>query len=273
MPRGLACTAVDGFVADAHGLIIGEVETQPTGDLFRAPRRGPSSVLPTPVSATLPGHDRPADRRPVRGDDRTGQPLLHVTAQRCVDRQLGRLRTAGGSIGVPWRGCGAVFQTATARGGAARGRSWTALAPAGGRSRERRALERARSRSPPAPQTTDSALTAASTTARDVTVACRPPPGTTVPLRLATLRRQPRRPRSNTPPRSPPRTAGDPHAVPPWAGLATATRFARTDPNAAFECSSQPPPARCCDDRLNPPASGSYGDCSRSPTGGSSAPA
>src|SRR5829696_5638361 len=48
-------------------------------------------------------------------------------------------------------------------------------------------------------------------------------------------------------------TAGDPHAVPPWAGLATATRFARTNPNAAFECSSQPPPARCCDHRLNPP--------------------
>src|SRR5919112_5304345 len=150
--------------------------------------------------------------------------------------------------GIPDRHC------AWRRCGAARGRSWTALAPAGGRSRERRALERARSRSPPAPQTTESALTAASTTARDGTVACRPPPGTTEPLRLATLRRQPRRPRSNTPPRSPPRTAGDPHAVPPWAGLATATRFARTNPNAAFECSSQPPPARCCGDRLNPPS-------------------
>ena len=26
------------------------------------------------------------------------------------------------------------------------------------------------------------------------------------------------------------------------------------DPNAAFECSSQPSPSRCCDDRLNPPS-------------------
>ncbi len=33
----------------------------------------------------------------------------------------------------------------------------------------------------------------------------------------------------------------------------TAMAPVQTDPNAAFECSSQPPPSRCCDNRLNPP--------------------
>ena len=49
---------VDGFVADAHGLIVREVEPQAAGDLFRAPGRGPPSVLPPPVPATLPRHAR-----------------------------------------------------------------------------------------------------------------------------------------------------------------------------------------------------------------------
>src|SRR5215217_1914502 len=49
---------VDGFVTDAHGLIVGEVEPQAAGDLFRAPRRGPAPVLPSPMPAALPGHDR-----------------------------------------------------------------------------------------------------------------------------------------------------------------------------------------------------------------------
>ena len=109
----------------------------------------------------------PADCRPVRGDDETGQPVLHIALQRRVDRQLGRLWTAGGAVGVPLRGRGPVRQTAAARGGVAaqlagdRGRR---ALRAGGRSRAPRAVARARSRSPPALQTTDNALTAASPT-------------------------------------------------------------------------------------------------------------
>src|SRR3982751_1502753 len=110
---------VDGFVTDAHGLIIGEVEPQAAGDLFRAPRRGPPPVLPTPVPAALPGPDRPPEPRPARGDDQPGEPVLHVAPQRLVDRQLGRLRTAGGAVGVPLRGRGPVRQSAAARGGVA----------------------------------------------------------------------------------------------------------------------------------------------------------
>src|SRR3954470_6752082 len=110
---------VDGFVADPHGLIVREVEPQTASDLFRAPGRGPPPVLPPPVPAALPRHDRPVHRRPVRGDDETGEPVLHVPPQRLVDRQLGRLRTAGGAGSVPLGGRGPVRQTAAARGGVA----------------------------------------------------------------------------------------------------------------------------------------------------------
>src|SRR3954462_15411087 len=126
---------VDGFWADAHGLIVREVEPQAASDPFRAPGRGPPPVLPSPAPAALPRHDRPVHRRPVRGDDDTGEPVLHVAPQRLVDRQLGRLRTAGGAVGVPLRGRGPVRQTAAARGGVAaqlaRDRGRRALEPAG----------------------------------------------------------------------------------------------------------------------------------------------
>src|SRR3954464_14300166 len=69
---------VDGFMADAHRLVLGIVEPQAPSDLFRTPRRGPSSVLPGPVTTALPRHGRPVNRRPVRGDDRAGQTILHV---------------------------------------------------------------------------------------------------------------------------------------------------------------------------------------------------
>src|SRR3954447_4467964 len=82
---------VDRFGTDAHGLIIGEVEPQAAGDLFRAPRRGPASILSAPVSAALPRHDGPVHRRPVWGHDETGEPVLHVAPQRLVARQLRRL--------------------------------------------------------------------------------------------------------------------------------------------------------------------------------------
>ena len=126
---------VDGFVADAHGLILGEVKPQAAGDLFRAPGRGPAPVLPSPAPAALPRHDGPVHRRAVRGADETSEPVLHVAPQRLVDRQLGRLRTAGGSVSMPLRGCGPVRQTAAACGSVAaqlaRDRGRRALEPAG----------------------------------------------------------------------------------------------------------------------------------------------
>ena len=198
----------------------------------------------------LPG---PAHRRAVRGDDDTGEPVLHVPPQRLVDRQLGRFGTAGGAVGAiarSWPGM-PDRRCAWRRCGAARGRSWTARA-------SRRAISRTPCRCARQIaissrwQTTESALTAASPPARDAMVACRPPSGTTVPPRPAIPRPQRPHPHSSVPPRSTPRTGADPHAVPPRAGQATATRLAATDPNAASERPSQPPLSRCCDDRLNP---------------------
>src|SRR4051812_18204697 len=160
-------------------------------------------------------------------------------------RRSGRRAIARSWPGTPDRRC------AWRRCGAARARSWTARASVGGRSPAPRAVARARSRSPPARQTTDNALTAVSPPARDGMVACRPPSGTSGPRRLATPRPQPRRPHWSVPPRWQPRTDGDPHAAQQRADQARATRFARTDPNAASEQSSQPPLSRCCDDHLN----------------------
>jgi hypothetical protein len=48
------------------------------------------------------------------------------------------------------------------------------------------------------------------------------------------------------------RTGALHHVPPQGADPVTATALVQTDPTGAFECSSQPPPSGCCDDRLNP---------------------
>src|SRR5205085_10346730 len=93
---------------------------------------------------------------------------------------------------------------------------------------------------PPAPRTADTARRAASTRAQARLVACRPPPETTVSLLPATHPHDTRRPHSPSPPRSPPRTAADPHAAPPLADPATARHLARPNPSAASGCPSPP---------------------------------
>src|SRR4051794_10299815 len=51
-----------------------------------------------------------------------------------------------------------------------------------------------------------------------------------------------------------PRTVAAPLVLPPAVDLVTVMAPARTNPNAAFECPSQPPLSRCCDDRLKLPS-------------------
>jgi hypothetical protein len=126
-------------------------------------------------------------------------------------------------------------------------------APGGGRSPARHALGPAGEQSPPAPQTASTVPRAASPMMQTPLVACRPPPGTNVSPRRATLRQRIPHLHSTVPARSPPRTAGDPHAAPQGAGLAIEEHPALTDPNAASASSSQPPSSGCCDDHLNPP--------------------
>src|SRR5919107_1657856 len=54
---------IDGLMADAHRLVLRKVEPQAASDLFRTPRRSPASVLPGPMTAALPRHGRPVNRR------------------------------------------------------------------------------------------------------------------------------------------------------------------------------------------------------------------
>ena len=57
---------VDGLMTDAHELIIGEVDPGPEGDLFRAPRRRPSPVLPVRLCSALSRQGSPGPQRSCR---------------------------------------------------------------------------------------------------------------------------------------------------------------------------------------------------------------
>jgi hypothetical protein len=111
--RGL----VDRFVGDPHRLIIREVELDPTGDLFWAPRPRPAPILPPSMATTDPGHLRTGHRAAVGTDDRPGEPVLHIEPQRVVGGELCPLWTPGLPIGMPLRGRGPMVQ------GSATGRS------------------------------------------------------------------------------------------------------------------------------------------------------
>jgi len=156
--------------------------------------------------------------------------------------------TAPSWPGTPARRC------ASRRCAVARARPSTPPAPAAGRPPAPHAPAHARARSPRAPQTTGTAPRAALKMVQASSVACRPPPGTNVCRQLRIRLPGLPRPRWIALPRWPSRTDVDLHAEPLRAGPVTATRLARTAPNAASECSSQPPPSRCCDDRVNPPS-------------------
>ena len=77
---------VDGFVTDAHGLVLRKVEPEPVCDLFRAPGLRPSSILPASGPAALPCDARPADLVAARRGDPAGEPILHIVSQPRVHR-------------------------------------------------------------------------------------------------------------------------------------------------------------------------------------------
>ena len=110
---------IDGFMADAHGLIVREVDRQAAGDLLRAPGVRPPPALPRSMSAAFPGHGRAANRSPAWSDDHASQSFLHIGSQSRVERKLRLLWAASGSLGVPLRCRRAILQAAASSGGVA----------------------------------------------------------------------------------------------------------------------------------------------------------
>src|SRR5215212_1021368 len=107
---------VDGFVADAHCLVVREVDRQAPGNLFRAPGPGPSPILSLAMPAAVPGHGRTGNGNAARSGDDASQSLLHISAQGRVECKLRRFRATGRSLGMPLGGRRAILQS-TAAGG------------------------------------------------------------------------------------------------------------------------------------------------------------
>jgi hypothetical protein len=110
---------IDGFMADAHGVIVREVDREPAGDLLRAPGVCPPPILPPSMSTTFPGHGWAGHKSPARSDDDASQSFLHIGSQCRVDRKLPLLWPASGSLGMPLCCRRAILQTAASSGGIA----------------------------------------------------------------------------------------------------------------------------------------------------------
>src|SRR5271170_1487049 len=101
---------IDGFMANAHGLIVREVDRESAGYLLWAPGVCPPPILPPSMSTAFPGHGRAGHKSPARSDDDASQSLLHIGSQRRIDRKLPLLWPASGSLGMPLRCRRAILQ-------------------------------------------------------------------------------------------------------------------------------------------------------------------
>src|SRR4051794_19868579 len=110
---------VDGLMADAHGLIVREVDRQAASDLLRAPGSCPLPVFPRSMPTAFPGYGRAGNSSPAWSDNNASQSFLHRGSQGRIQRKLRRFGTASGSLGVPLRRCRAILKTAAPGGGVA----------------------------------------------------------------------------------------------------------------------------------------------------------
>src|SRR5699024_9937100 len=95
---------VDRLVADAHGLIIGEVDLQTLADLLRAPCPRPATIRPAGLVQALPCRwCRAVDERAVRSTDAASEPLLDVLPQPVVLDELRGLGTLRSLLSLPLR--------------------------------------------------------------------------------------------------------------------------------------------------------------------------
>ena len=151
---------VDGLVRDPHRVIVGIRYPEPMGDLLRAPRCRPMSVLAAALTSTTPGADVWARHgRPVLSHHRACEAVLHVAPQPIVRGQLGDLRALGTSGAVPLRSRRPITpdrRSESPRCDAALARQSTGLSGADGQCRAPRRPELSGSRSLPAPQRTGS---------------------------------------------------------------------------------------------------------------------
>ena len=153
---------VDGLVRDPHRCIVWILYPDPMGDLLRAPRRRPRSVLAAAMTAPTPGaHVRARHRRPVLSHDRACKAVLHVAPQPIVRGaawlssgawHVGRGATAPSTLDTPGR------RSESLRCAAALARQSTRLDGAAGRCRVPRRPELSRPRFLPAQQKTRSEL-------------------------------------------------------------------------------------------------------------------
>lgn len=84
-------------------------------NLLGAPRHTPSPLLSRPMPASLPRHDRPANRSSVLGNDLAGQPILHIRPQRRADRKFCTLWSTCRPLSVPLRRASPILETAASR--------------------------------------------------------------------------------------------------------------------------------------------------------------
>ena len=104
---------INCFMADAHVVIVREVDWKSAGDLLRAPGFCPPPIFPPSMAPAFPVHHRAGDKCPAGSHDGASQPLLHIGPQRRIDRKLPRFWSASGSLGVPLCCCRAILQAAT----------------------------------------------------------------------------------------------------------------------------------------------------------------
>ena len=104
---------VNRLVRDPHRFIVGILDPEPMGDLLRAPRCRPMSVLAAAMTSTTPGaHVWARHGRPILSHHRAGEVVLHVAPEPIVRGQLGSLRALGTSVAVPLRSRRPIRQTA-----------------------------------------------------------------------------------------------------------------------------------------------------------------
>ena len=224
---------IDGFMADAHGLIVREVDRQAASNLLRAPGVCPPSILPRSMPAAFPAHSRAGNRSPTPSDDEPCQSFLHIGSQCRVERKLRLLWTASRSIGMPLRCRRAITPSrrfGLQRCAATPAKSLKLFVRAGAQplSWSSPALEEVRS--PPAPQMRDTGRTAASLMTETSLVACRLPFGTISFLQPATYPLGAQHLHSPFLPRSPPRTAVGHLVLPPPGDLVRTMAPDQTDP-------------------------------------------